>query len=187
MRTTLLKDDQGKPKAILGATLDITKLAENKFRALFESSRDAIMTIAPPKWKFTSGNPATLELFKLKDEAEFVSLGPWQLSPEIQPDGKPSVEKAKEMIETAMRNGSHFFRWTHCHFDGTPFPAEVLLTRMELGDQELLQTTVRNITDRQNAEEEREMLIAKLQQNLDEIKTLRGIIPICSYCKKNTK
>jgi PAS domain S-box-containing protein len=40
-----------------------------------------------------------------------------------------------------------------------------------------------DITDRKNAEKEREVLIQKLQKALDEIKTLRGIIPVCSNCK----
>ncbi|MCK5193644.1 MAG: PAS domain S-box protein [Desulfobulbaceae bacterium] len=41
-----------------------------------------------------------------------------------------------------------------------------------------------DISDRKNAEQEREKLIEKLQKALDEIKTLSGIIPICSSCKK---
>jgi hypothetical protein len=32
--------------------------------------------------------------------------------------------------------------------------------------------------------EERERLIEELQVALDEVKTLRGIIPICMHCKK---
>ena len=36
----------------------------------------------------------------------------------------------------------------------------------------------------QKLEEERIKLIDKLQSALDEIKTLKGIIPICSFCKK---
>ena len=157
--------------------------SEEKYRVLFESSRDAIMTLAPPTWLFTSANPATIALFKVRDEAEFVSFGPWQLSPERQPDGKPSDEKAKEMIETAMRNGFHFFEWTHCQSDGTPFPAEVLLTRMEQRGQMFLQATVRDFTERKQAEEQREELISDLQKALSEVKTLRGFLPICSYCK----
>lgn len=42
----------------------------------------------------------------------------------------------------------------------------------------------KDITDRKKAEEEREKLIQKLQKAIDEIKTLSGIIPICSSCKK---
>jgi len=41
-----------------------------------------------------------------------------------------------------------------------------------------------DITDRKRAEEALEEERKRLQQALDEVKTLRGIIPICSYCKK---
>lgn len=37
---------------------------------------------------------------------------------------------------------------------------------------------------RRRAEKNREILIKDLQQALAEVKTLRGILPICSYCKK---
>ncbi|MGO8766531.1 MAG: PAS domain S-box protein [Limisphaerales bacterium] len=40
------------------------------------------------------------------------------------------------------------------------------------------------ITDRKRAEEERERLIAELQHALAEVKTLSGLLPICSVCKK---
>ena len=138
--------------------------AEERFRILFESSRDAIMTLAPPSWRFTSGNPATVSMFGAKDEAEFTSLGPWEVSPEYQPDGRPSDEKAKEMIETAMREGSHFFEWTHKRLDGEDFPATVLLTRMETGGQTMLQATVRDITDRNRLEHELRRLAVIAEQ-----------------------
>jgi len=41
-----------------------------------------------------------------------------------------------------------------------------------------------DLTERMLAEEEREKLIKELQQALKEIKTLRGILPLCSFCKK---
>lgn len=37
---------------------------------------------------------------------------------------------------------------------------------------------------RRQAEEEKDSLINELQKALDEVKTLRGIIPICASCKK---
>jgi methyl-accepting chemotaxis protein len=40
------------------------------------------------------------------------------------------------------------------------------------------------VENRQRADEEREQLISELQQALNEVKTLRGILPICSACKK---
>ena len=134
-------------------TEDALRDSESRFRVLFEKSRDALMTLEPPLWKFTSANPATFEIFGVKDAAQFNTLGPWDLSPEIQPDGRPSAEKAKEMIETAMREGSHFFEWTHKRLNGKEFPATVLLTRMELAGRMVLQATVRDITPQKQAEE----------------------------------
>jgi PAS domain S-box-containing protein len=140
--------------------------SEQRFRVLFESSRDATMTLAPPAWNFTSGNPACLDMFRAKDESEFTSLGPWHLSPDRQPDGRDSAEKGREMIETAMREGSNFFEWTHRRLSGEDFPATVLLTRMELGGQALLQATVRDISAQKRNEEALPWTNARLEESL---------------------
>ena len=42
----------------------------------------------------------------------------------------------------------------------------------------------RDITERKRMEEEREKLIHELQDALVSVKTLRGLLPICSHCKK---
>ncbi len=43
---------------------------------------------------------------------------------------------------------------------------------------------LRDISQRKRAEEERERLIARLQEALDKVKTLSGLLPICASCKK---
>lgn len=146
--------------------LEALRKSEEKYRLLFENSRDALMTSAPPSWKFTSANRSTLRMFGAASEAELTCLGPWDISPEQQPDGLASAEKAKQMIETAMREGSYFFEWTHKRLDGKMFPAEVLLTRMEQDGQVFTQATVRDITERKRLEKEileRRNEMAKLQ------------------------
>jgi len=141
------------------------RASEERFRVLFESSRDAIMTLEPPDWNFTSGNPATVALFRAKNVQEFISYGPGGLSPEWQPDGRASAEKAKEMIETAMREGSHFFEWTHARTDGEEFPATVLLTRMEYAGKTILQATVRDITEQKKAERDLHKAMEDVEQS----------------------
>jgi PAS domain S-box-containing protein len=133
--------------------LAILEESSNRYRGLFETSRDAIMTLEPPSWYFTSGNSATLKMFKAKDEAEFLSYPPWKLSPKFQPDGQPSDKKAKEMIEYAMENGSNLFEWTHKRIGGEEFFAEVFLSKVKLGDDAFLQAIVRDITERKMSEE----------------------------------
>ena len=156
-----LRDAQGQIVGTFGISRDITERkqaeaalreSEKKFRRLFESTQDAIMTLEPPSWRFTSGNPAAVKMFGAKDEEEFLAHGPWELSADRQPDGRASAEKSKEMIETAVRRGSHFFEWTHRRIGGEEFPADVLLTRMEQGEKIAVQATVRDITERKRTE-----------------------------------
>jgi len=139
--------------------------SEMRHRLLFESSRDAIMTLEPPDWRFTSGNPATIAMFQAETEAGFTLKSPWEWSPEYQPDGRISGEKAREMIEKAVREGTFFFEWTHKRLNGEVFPATVLLTRFEWKEKQILQATVRDITDQKRAED-------KIRASLDEKVTL---------------
>lgn len=127
--------------------------SEERFRKLFDSAHDALMTLHPPHWNFTSGNPAISKMFNVKNVEEFLTYSPWDISPDKQPDGRSSAEKAKEMIEIAMNRGSHYFEWIHKRINGEAFPATVLLTRIQLNDETFLQATVRDITDSKQAEE----------------------------------
>jgi len=158
---TPLKDEAGQFAGSIAMLTDITerkqaedaqKDSEERFRTLFESSQDALMILAPPSWRFTSGNKAAMEMFGAKDMAEFTSLGPWEVSPKRQPDGRLSADKAREMIEKAICEGSHFFEWTHKQLRGQAFPCTVLLTRMHLLGETIIQATVRDISTQKDAE-----------------------------------
>ncbi|MDD5133014.1 MAG: ATP-binding protein [Candidatus Nanoarchaeia archaeon] len=122
------------------------------FNILYNTSKDAIMTLEPPTWKFTSGNPATIEMFKTKTEKKFASLGPWILSPKYQSDGQLSKVKAKKMIALAMKNGSNYFEWIHKRLNGENFTATVLLSKVEEAGKTYLQATVRDINKEKLAE-----------------------------------
>jgi PAS domain S-box-containing protein len=128
--------------------------SEARFRRLFEASRDAMVVLSPPSWQFTDANPAALAMFGAGSVAELTALGPWQVSPEFQPDGRASKEKAPEMIQQAMRDGVNAFEWQHRRLDGSCFDADVLLTRIEYTGQTMIQATVRDISEQKanNAE-----------------------------------
>ena len=143
--------------------------SETRYRALFEMSRDALMIVEPPSWRFTAANPATIAMFGARGEEDFMSRAPWELSPERQPDNRASPDKAAEMMETAMRTGSHYFEWTHQRLSGEPFPASVLLARIEVEGQTMLQATVRDETERKRAEAEHERLTTAIEQAAETI------------------
>ncbi len=143
--------------AHLQIALDITesrqatealRASEQRYRKLFDSSQDALMTIAPPDWEITSGNPALDDLFRIDQEDGFLGKQPWELSPEYQPDGVSSRKKALEVIEQAMEHGFSFFQWIHKNMDGEEFPATVQLARVDGEQGPFLQATIRDITER---------------------------------------
>jgi PAS domain S-box-containing protein len=146
------------------------EVSEERYKTLYESSADAIMILEPPTWKFTAGNPAAINMFGAKDEKQFITFGPWDISPEYQMDKKASRVKAKAMIMKAMKEGSNFFRWTHKKLGGGDFPATVLLTRMKLDGKDVLQATVRDITEIERKGEELQRANEELKE-LDVAKT----------------
>jgi PAS domain S-box-containing protein len=50
-------------------------------------------------------------------------------------------------------------------------------------EHQLIYSVARDITESKRAKEEREQLLHQLQAALAEVKELRGILPICMYCK----
>ncbi len=58
----------------------------------------------------------------MKDEEAFLASSLADLSAERQPDGRLSGEKAGEMIQTALSEGSRYFRCTHRRSNGEEFP-----------------------------------------------------------------
>ncbi|MDD5074536.1 MAG: PAS domain S-box protein [Candidatus Peribacteraceae bacterium] len=168
-KKTIFTDSEGK-KILVGIIRDITDRKEaeknlitsqTKYKAIYEESSDAIMLLVPGKG-FISGNPAAIALFGCKNEQEFTSFAPDQLSPETQPDGMASGIKSQQMMAIAMEKGSHLFEWRHKRADGKEFPAIVLLTRIEVEGKLILQATVRDITENKKMAEE----LAKKQEQL---------------------
>jgi PAS domain S-box-containing protein len=122
------------------------KTQEEKYRSLFEHSRDALMLL--DRDGFFDCNRRTLELFGLDSVTSFTAFAPWELAPDTQPDGSNSEEMARTHIEQAFDDGEAFFEWTHQRVDGTEFVAEVKLSRFEYEDQSALHAIVRDISDR---------------------------------------
>jgi len=125
--------------------------SESKYRALFESSSDAIMLL--DRNGFYDCNSATLKMFNCPSLEAFRGHHPSELSPPTQPDGRSSKEAADEKIASALQKGTNIFEWIHRRSDGEDFPAEVLLTPLTLDGRDVLQATVRDITERNLAEE----------------------------------
>jgi PAS domain S-box-containing protein len=125
--------------------------SESRFKAIFEGSNDALMLFAGQS--FFDCNLRTLEMFGFKNKEEFTRIHPADISPPRQPDGGESFPAAQERIKTAFEQGSNRFEWIHRKKNGEDFPAEVLLSAFSLNGKRVLQATVRDISERKQAEE----------------------------------
>jgi len=127
------------------------KVNEKTIRAIFNASPDTIMLL--DEHGFLDCNPATLKMFGCSTPEEFLGRHPSEYSPLTQSDGRSSLEVANEKILTAYEVGSNLFEWTHQRANGEVFPAEVQLTLLTLDGGEVIQATVRDITDRKRTED----------------------------------
>jgi PAS domain S-box-containing protein len=159
-------------KIVLSVIRDISerkvaeeKLSESqeKYEASFESSMEALMLL--DEKSFIDCNTATLRLFGCKSVDEFTKYHPADLSPPFQPDGSSSLESAIKHIQKALWVGKESYFWVHKRTDGTIFPADVLLSRIQLKNKNILQASIRDITEKKITEQ-------KLKEESDRIKIM---------------
>jgi PAS domain S-box-containing protein len=167
---------KGSVLVFTGVLLDITarktaeeSLRENelRFRTIFEKTHDAFLMFTDGS--LTDCNQYALDLFGYSSRDEIIGTGPWDLSPEKQPDGQDSQEAAGPHIRAAMEQGSNTFEWTHARKDGSMFTADILLSAYELSGRQVIFTSIRDITGRKRMEEDLFSSRQMLQAVLDSI------------------
>ena len=151
---TAVTDESGRIIRLSGTLADIhdRKMAEERFRVLFDESSDAHLLLG--KEGIIDCNNATLALLGCEDKSQVLSLHPAVMSPEFQPDGRRSCEKRVEMDALAYERGFHRFEWVQRKTNGEEFPVEVSLTPVTLSGRSVLLSVLHDLTERKHAEEQ---------------------------------
>jgi len=168
-----LRDNTGKIIGLVGISRDVTERkqiltalreSEEKYHTLFENSTDAIFLIQDNRC--IDCNARTVVMFGCESRDQIVGCSPDQFSPPRQPNGQDSREAVLEKIAAARAGQPQFFEWMQTKRNGTPFPVEVSLNTVTLGDKVMVQAIVRDITERRQAEEAIHQLNAELEQRV---------------------
>jgi len=166
------RDTEGKAIRMAGTHSDYTERkqaeaviarSETKFHTLFDTSADGILML--DETGFFDCNQAALTLFGLQSQEELRQYHPADLSPATQACGIDSKTLAKRYIDSAMQNGTAHFEWTHKRADSEiTFVTDIVLTSLTLDGKLILQTSIRDITERkqieQTAAEKEEQLLS---------------------------
>jgi PAS domain S-box-containing protein len=152
--------------------------SERGFRALVEGAPIAVALTRGTQVVYV--NPAFVKAFGLPNASVAVGRS---LVDSVPPE---EAARAAERIERRMRSApvDPTIELTLLRPDGTSFLAAVTDAMVELTDGPMVVGFIQDITERKQSEVERERLIGELKAALADVKTLRGLLPICAHCKK---
>lgn len=189
----------------LNASLDQTvqsrtkelKAQKEAFETLYNKSSDGVLLIQ--NGHFVDCNEAVVKMLKYDSKEIFLNKHPSKLSPQFQADGKPSSQKADEMMQKCLNEGTHSFEWIHQKADGKNFWCEIVLTKLMLQGEETIHVVWRDISNRKalekdikdqakaleefnmTLEEKVKVQVSKIQESLDNFEilidsTIEGIV-----------
>ncbi len=172
------------PERVIALARDITSVknaerrlaqSEAKYRSLFFQAPTPYLIFR--EGHFEDCNQAALNLMGCSRE-ELLGKTPAMISPESQPNGRPSEEYSQEIIVQAFEHGSSSFEWLYRRSDGSRFLVQVHLTLIDYEGTPALLNSWHDIT----LQREQELQVRRLSLAIEQspialvITDLNGVI-----------
>ena len=183
-------DRQENVTQVIESSVDVTERkrmeralreSERKFRSVAQSANDAIIS-SNSTGNIVFWNIAAQKMFGYVEE-EIIGQPLTILMPERYREvHKRSMERHSSSGESKVIGKT--LELFGLRKDLSEFPMELSLATWNMGQDIFYTGIIRDISDRKRVEEERGKLLLDLQDALAKVKTLSGLLPICSACKK---
>jgi len=152
------------------------KTSKEWYQNIHESTSDSLF-VADMRGKIVDVNPADCSTYGYTKK-ELVGK---HVADIIHPDDHPVFE---HFIEELRDNGSFSGDTIDICKDGTTIHTEMKGSLLNFNGHEHMVAIMHDITQRKKDLAEKESLIAELEQALNKVKKLSGLIPICAKCNK---
>jgi len=157
---TLVRVEYKDEKTVLGYMRDLRQIkaalvekeeADRRVQLMLDSTPlGATFWDANSFWDKNSANRICNEemarLFGLNNRLEYFDRFS-EISPERQPNGRLSVELARENIDKAVKEGYVRFEWMHQKLNGEPIPCEITLVRVKFKDDFAIAGYIRDLRE----------------------------------------
>lgn len=158
---------------------EILRRSEEKFRRIVDTAREGIMFVD------ASGQASYVN----RRMAEMLGYAEEEMRGRPVADFQPDAGVCVEKLKSAGRSDAATQQRHDCRFrrkDGTDLWAIVSANTLldDAGNPIGALAMVTDISDRKRMEREREVLIGELQDALANVKTLKGLLPICAWCSR---
>jgi PAS domain S-box-containing protein len=157
--------------------LDEVKVQEAKFSKAFHSSPYAIALTRLSDGKIVEVNEGFVNItgYNYEDLS-----GKTTIDLHLWDKQEDRLAVVNELARTGKVYGKELqFRKKSGEMVTGLFSAEIV----PISEQKYVLSSINDITERKRAEEDREKLISELKEALHRVKTLSGMLPICSSCK----
>lgn len=140
--------------------------AEARYRSLIDYATEGIIVVDADTGLFVEeANIRAQELYGMTRDELLEKVGPADLSPPRQPDGRPSLQAAMSYTRAALAGDVQHFEWTHRNAKGVDFPCQITLTRFPHPTRRLVRGSIVDLTERKKIEEQRKALERQLAQS----------------------
>jgi PAS domain S-box-containing protein len=147
------------------------------YRNLFEHANDgiALLKVVGDEIRYIECNARQAAILGRRRK-EILERSPVDFSPVLQPDGRPSANKAMEIIRASLTGQPQSFIWRHHRKNGETLDLDISLNSVGVEGEQLVLAITRDVTEReQTANALRESTI-KLNAILDHHYQLTGLL-----------
>ncbi|MBI9089022.1 MAG: PAS domain S-box protein [Desulfobacterium sp.] len=180
-----VRDTTGKIVELMGTAQDITqgkkaerllKEREQVYRSMFDNNNSVMLLVDPATGAIVDANPSACTFYGHgKDQLTGMNIT------DINILSQAEINTGTDNSGSQEKN---YFNFRHRTAGGEIRDVEIYSGPISVSGKPLLCSIIHDISLRKQAEKEREQLIEQLRKNVQEIKTLRGFLPICSSCMK---